>query len=224
MTSSEVDIAGPPAATEATQDLEPLALTALTATDYWNDSCSIEDLTYAIERGTTGATSNPTIVGEVTPQRRVPHNPARLLATADAARPGYCNVAEAIVRIRGAVMTKALAGGLLPFRAKQVLDESSPGDRRGGKAGRAGQLSANAATMAVGANSLIRRPSVGRRDSECQTRPGDERKGEPVVSEPVVRMCVLRRMIGRRLHAISSTRPNGHGHAQGSVARIVAQL
>jgi transaldolase len=65
MTSSEVDIAGPPAGTEATQSLEPLALTALTATDYWNDSCSIEDLTYAIERGATGATSNPTIVGEV---------------------------------------------------------------------------------------------------------------------------------------------------------------
>jgi transaldolase len=36
-----------------------------TATDYWNDSCSIEELTYAIEHGATGATSNPTIVGEV---------------------------------------------------------------------------------------------------------------------------------------------------------------
>jgi transaldolase len=36
-----------------------------TATDYWNDSCSIEELTYAIEHGAVGATSNPTIVGEV---------------------------------------------------------------------------------------------------------------------------------------------------------------
>src|SRR5438270_9683279 len=45
--------------------LAPLAQTALTATDYWNDSCSIEELTYAIERGAVGATSNPTIVGEV---------------------------------------------------------------------------------------------------------------------------------------------------------------
>src|SRR3954464_14750108 len=36
-----------------------------TATDYWNDSCAIEELTYAIEHGATGATSNPTIVGEV---------------------------------------------------------------------------------------------------------------------------------------------------------------
>src|SRR5665647_3125673 len=36
-----------------------------TATDYWNDSCSIEELTYAIERGAVGATTNPTIVGDV---------------------------------------------------------------------------------------------------------------------------------------------------------------
>ncbi len=46
-------------------ELAPLHQTALTATDYWNDSCSIEELTYAIERGAVGATSNPTIVGEV---------------------------------------------------------------------------------------------------------------------------------------------------------------
>jgi transaldolase len=65
MTASRVDVTEAPAAAAATPDLEPLALTALTATDYWNDSCSIEDLTYAIERGATGATSNPTIVGEV---------------------------------------------------------------------------------------------------------------------------------------------------------------
>ncbi len=31
-------------------------------TDYWNDSCSIEELTYAIENGAVGATTNPTIV------------------------------------------------------------------------------------------------------------------------------------------------------------------
>ncbi|HVN55769.1 MAG TPA: transaldolase family protein [Anaerolineaceae bacterium] len=36
-----------------------------TACDYWNDSCSIEELTYAIENGAVGATTNPTIVGEV---------------------------------------------------------------------------------------------------------------------------------------------------------------
>lgn len=36
-----------------------------TETDYWNDSCSIEELTYAIEHGAVGATTNPTIVGDV---------------------------------------------------------------------------------------------------------------------------------------------------------------
>ena len=34
-------------------------------TDLWNDSCSVKELTYAIEHGATGATSNPVIVGEV---------------------------------------------------------------------------------------------------------------------------------------------------------------
>src|ERR1044072_1001361 len=36
-----------------------------TATDYWNDSCSIEELTYAIANGAVAATSNQTIVGDV---------------------------------------------------------------------------------------------------------------------------------------------------------------
>jgi transaldolase len=34
-------------------------------TDYWNDSCSVEELTYAIRNGAVGATTNPTIVGNV---------------------------------------------------------------------------------------------------------------------------------------------------------------
>jgi transaldolase len=40
--------------------LHKMALT--TPTDYWNDSCSVEELTYAIENGAVGATTNPTIV------------------------------------------------------------------------------------------------------------------------------------------------------------------
>jgi transaldolase len=63
MTGSIADAIGAPVADEA--ELAPLHQTALTATDYWNDSCSIEELTYAIERGAVGATSNPTIVGDV---------------------------------------------------------------------------------------------------------------------------------------------------------------
>jgi transaldolase len=35
---------------------------SVTRTDYWNDSCSLEELKYAIERGAVGATTNPTIV------------------------------------------------------------------------------------------------------------------------------------------------------------------
>ena len=34
-------------------------------TDYWNDSCSVQELTYAVEHGAVGATSNPTIVHNV---------------------------------------------------------------------------------------------------------------------------------------------------------------
>ena len=44
----------------------PLHQMACTSpTDFWNDSCSVEELKYAIERGAVGATCNPVIVGEV---------------------------------------------------------------------------------------------------------------------------------------------------------------
>ena len=36
-----------------------------TQTDFWNDSCSIEELTYAIDNGAVGATTNPSIVVQV---------------------------------------------------------------------------------------------------------------------------------------------------------------
>ena len=36
-----------------------------TPTQYWNDSCAVEELTYAVARGASGATSNPSIVLEV---------------------------------------------------------------------------------------------------------------------------------------------------------------
>ena len=39
-------------------------------TDFWNDSCSVDELTYAIEHGAVGATSNPTIVEQVLEQER----------------------------------------------------------------------------------------------------------------------------------------------------------
>ncbi|MGI9647648.1 MAG: transaldolase family protein [Acidimicrobiia bacterium] len=56
--------------TESTY-LSPLHETvSRTATDFWNDSCSIEELTYAIGHGAVGATSNPTIVEQVLRQER----------------------------------------------------------------------------------------------------------------------------------------------------------
>src|SRR5512135_3176261 len=42
-----------------------LQMTEETPTQYWNDSCAVDELAYAIERGATGATSNPSIVLEV---------------------------------------------------------------------------------------------------------------------------------------------------------------
>ena len=55
-----------PSPTEGVLYKSPLHETvSTTATDYWNDSCSVEELTYAIEHGAVGATTNPTIVGEV---------------------------------------------------------------------------------------------------------------------------------------------------------------
>ena len=41
-----------------------------TSTDWWNDSCDVDDLASAIQRGATGATSNPTIVLEVMRRNR----------------------------------------------------------------------------------------------------------------------------------------------------------
>ena len=40
-------------------------MTETTDTDYWNDSCSIQELEYAISNGAVGATSNPVIVTNV---------------------------------------------------------------------------------------------------------------------------------------------------------------
>lgn len=42
-----------------------LRMTQETPTRYWNDSCAVDELAYAIERGASGATSNPSIVLEV---------------------------------------------------------------------------------------------------------------------------------------------------------------
>ena len=49
----------------ATVDSPLLRMVESTPTDFWNDSCAVAELAYAVERGGTGATSNPVIVVEV---------------------------------------------------------------------------------------------------------------------------------------------------------------
>ena len=51
--------------TLTTTDSPLSRMVAATPTDFWNDSCAVEELAYAVARGGTGATSNPVIVGEV---------------------------------------------------------------------------------------------------------------------------------------------------------------
>jgi transaldolase len=52
-------------------------------TDYWNDSCALDELDYAVARGATGATSNPSIVLDVLRKERTHWTP-RILELADA--------------------------------------------------------------------------------------------------------------------------------------------
>lgn len=40
-------------------------MTCNTPTDFWNDSCSVSEIEYAMEYGAVGATTNPVIVGDV---------------------------------------------------------------------------------------------------------------------------------------------------------------
>jgi transaldolase len=57
-------------ADEALIDCPMLRTVADHPTDYWNDSCAVDELRYAVTRGATGATSNPSIVLEVLGKER----------------------------------------------------------------------------------------------------------------------------------------------------------
>jgi transaldolase len=46
-------------------ETSPLLQTVSAGTDFWNDSCSLDELSYAIAHGASGATTNPTIVLQV---------------------------------------------------------------------------------------------------------------------------------------------------------------
>lgn len=54
-----------PATPAVSVDSTLLRMTQRTPTQYWNDSCAVAELSHAVERGATGATSNPSIVHEV---------------------------------------------------------------------------------------------------------------------------------------------------------------
>src|SRR3954469_13719747 len=56
--------------TQIAIDSPLLRMTQTTPTDYWNDSCAVDEVEYAVERGASGATSNPVIVGEVMKKER----------------------------------------------------------------------------------------------------------------------------------------------------------
>ncbi len=48
---------------EQTEVQSPLSLTTSNyITDFWNDSCSLDELKYAMSHGGVGATTNPSIV------------------------------------------------------------------------------------------------------------------------------------------------------------------
>jgi transaldolase len=66
-----VTVLSPEGAVRAEVDEAPLLrMVRETPTDYWNDSCAIAELEYAVARGATGATSNPSIVLEVLEKER----------------------------------------------------------------------------------------------------------------------------------------------------------
>ena len=106
----------------------PLLRTAqLGPTDYWNDSCAVDELAYAIERGATGGTSNPSIVLDVIGKEKAHWSPrTRELA---AAHPTWTEVdlTWAIIEemaLRGAGMLAPIhatrSGTLAPQRSVAV--------------------------------------------------------------------------------------------------------
>jgi transaldolase len=113
-------------------------------TDYWNDSCALEELEYAVARGATGATSNPSIVLEVLAKERSYWTPRiEALATAN---PSWTEteITWAVIEemaVRGAVIEPAGCsrefggedqadrdrGAVPPFVAFPLLDRMRQG-------------------------------------------------------------------------------------------------
>lgn len=109
-----------------------LRMTQTTPTQYWNDSCAADDLEYAIDRGATGATSNPSIVLEVMRCERERWEP-RVFELA-AAHPTWSEV-ELAWAISEEIAVRA-AGVLAPVferaehRAGRLSFQVNPADHR----------------------------------------------------------------------------------------------
>ena len=150
-------------------------------TDYWNDSCSVAELTYAIENGAVGATSNPTIVGEVM-RKEADHWEPRVRAIA-AEHPTWTDVAGHLAAHRG-------DGG--PGRG---APRARSGEREGGRKGR---LSIQTNPTFHGSTELHARAGAPVRCARAEHAgevPGDERRAS-------------RRSSRRRTRASTSTRPS----------------
>jgi transaldolase len=104
----------------AALDSPLLRMTRETPTQYWNDSCAVEELAYAVERGATGATSNPSIVLDVMKKEKA-HWAPRVHELA-AANPTWSEV-----ELTWAIVEEMAAAGAAVLRP--VFDRA--GGRRG---------------------------------------------------------------------------------------------
>lgn len=93
----------------ATTHLSPLHQTAgIGLTDYWNDSCSTEELRYAIANGAVGATSNPTIVMAVLKKELAVWKPWLVQAIADHPNWSEVELAWSLIEEMGVKAAKLL--------------------------------------------------------------------------------------------------------------------
>ncbi|MCG8511102.1 MAG: hypothetical protein MI741_17935, partial [Rhodospirillales bacterium] len=70
-----------------------------TATDLWNDSCSVSELQYSIDNGCVGATANPVIVGEVLAKERAQWEPTIEKLIADNPSDGEDEIAWKLIEV-----------------------------------------------------------------------------------------------------------------------------
>ncbi len=116
----------------ATNHSPLLQMTRETATQFWNDSCAIEELEYAVERGATGATSNPSIVLDVMRKERDRWGPRVLALAVDHPTWSEADLSWAIVdemAVRGAAILRPVFDRM-HGRAGRLSVQVNPADHR----------------------------------------------------------------------------------------------